>query len=268
MTKSGAIPYAPSSRVSAVSTVITAGCCDLRAPELGLGRGDAHPRRPYRRRSCPTGAPLEQRLHDRDRPFRTASATTGSRARSSPSMFAYCEPWPVYRKATLPGAPLPRKIPRPRSAPSRRARRTASEHLQRQLRPCRPSSRSVGVVDRDPLGARAAPPLSARSAPGGGPAEPLPAPSAARSRGRRRSRPRDECAAQRRLGAGRAGLVATRRDASRDRDLGAMAVAVACVPGVVLLHHDVEVGTAEAERAHARRRADGRGRPPSRAARC
>ena len=31
-------------------------------------------------------------------------------------MFGYCEPCPVKRKATLPAAPLPRWIPRPRSA--------------------------------------------------------------------------------------------------------------------------------------------------------
>ena len=32
------------------------------------------------------------------------------------SMLAYCEPWPVYRKATLGAGPCPRKIPCARSA--------------------------------------------------------------------------------------------------------------------------------------------------------
>lgn len=52
--------------------------------------------------------------------IRSASAnvsrTTGSTARRRPSMPTYCEPWPVYRKATFGAGPRPRNTPRARSA--------------------------------------------------------------------------------------------------------------------------------------------------------
>ena len=44
------------------------------------------------------------------------SRTTGSLLRRARSMLTYCEPWPVYRKASFGAGPLPRKIPCARSA--------------------------------------------------------------------------------------------------------------------------------------------------------
>ena len=63
------------------------------------------------------------------------SLTTGSVSRRPRSMFTYCEPWPVYRKATLGPGPRPRKTPWARSA-----RQTAGLPPSSALRaPCRPS---------------------------------------------------------------------------------------------------------------------------------
>ena len=58
----------------------------------------------------------------------------GSMSRSAASMLAYCEPWPVYRKATFGAGPLPRKMPRPaQGLPAARLR----EGGERLLEPCR-----------------------------------------------------------------------------------------------------------------------------------
>ena len=118
-----------------------------------------------------------------------AAATIGSRRRSSPSMFGYCEPWPVYRKATLPGAPRPTKMPRaaalpPAGAPPRSA---CSAFGLRPVRPRR-RSRSRSARPRGQLRVRGG---RRRGAPGRRLGQP--AAAAARltsSRLRRRARPR------------------------------------------------------------------------------
>ena len=113
-----------------------------------------------------------------------ARATTGSRRRSSASMFAYCEPWPVYRKATLRGGRC-RGGCRGRAAPARRPGCPRPSARERELR-LRDQVGGVAVVDRDPLGrpqrVAAGSGVGSRWRPG--------APPPARSRSARRARPR------------------------------------------------------------------------------
>ena len=149
MTRSGAIPYSPSRRVSAVSTVITAGCwisvrrSSSSARAIASASSGSANTMSDRRRPSSSGAMIASASSKR-------SATTGSRRRSSASMFAYWEPWPVYRNATLPGPPLPRWMPRARSA-GHAGGVARLQHPQRQLR-LRHEVGAVGVIDRDPLG--------------------------------------------------------------------------------------------------------------------
>ena len=269
MTRSGAIPYSPSRRVSAMSTVSTAGCwisvrrSSSSARAIAAGSAGSAKMMSDSRRPSSSGAMIASASSN-------SSATTGSRRRSSASMFAYCEPWPVYRNATLPGRRCRGRC-RARAAPARRrgcppAARAArappwppgrgrrrSRSRSARARAARRCSAAVGSRWR-PWRASASAVRSALASPASSAA---PSTSAPRSGGlRRRAGPR-AARACRGAGVGR----------RRHRDRGAMAVG-AVTAGHVLLHDEVEVGAAEAERAHAGDPRPVARRPPSRAARC
>ncbi len=109
MTKSGAIPYAPSSLNSAISTASTAGWVIA----VCLSKVSA-------RAICPASFASTKISSDKGSPkrgviTRSASskvcATTLDACLKSLSIFTYCEPCPVNRKTSFEGLPLPRKIP-------------------------------------------------------------------------------------------------------------------------------------------------------------
>ena len=116
-----------------------------------------------------SAASPEQRASSPGRPRRSVSATIGSEARRVASMFTYCDPWPVYRNATLAGGPLPAEDPPARERPPL-DRVPRSEGLERQPAFSARSAPSR-VVDRDPLRRaqvgleRAAPAAGTRPAP-------------------------------------------------------------------------------------------------------
>ena len=173
MTMSGAMPYAASSRVSAMSTVSTAGCV--------ISVGAAPPRR-ARRPSASAGS--TKMMSDSAPPLSSgamiASASSNvSRddrlavAQARPACWRTASPGRCTGTRPCPAAPLPRKMPRARSA-FQAAGSPDCERLERELG-LGDQLGAVGVVDGDRARARAAPPRSAAPARGGGPAAPRPA---------------------------------------------------------------------------------------------
>ena len=196
MTMSGAIPYAASSRVSAMSTVSTAGCvisvCLSSSSACATASGSAVGEDDIGR-----AAALEQRRHD-------ASASSNSLGDDRLAPAQVREHVRVLRalagveeRDLARGAAAAEDAARAQRRPSGGVARL--QRLQRQLG-LRDEVGAVGVVDRDPL--RRAQRLGARTAPGrgAGPGAPRRAPSAARWRAPPRRRGAEhERAAQRRL---------------------------------------------------------------------
>ena len=204
------------------------------------------------------------------RPRRTSSRDDRfASLAAQPACSAYCEPWPVYRNATLPGRAAADEDAL-RAQHSSAGRRVRGERLQRLGRPWPPARRRRRSRSR-PAPARRRGPGRARpagSAPGG-------------RLGAQLFELRDDVgvgrAADHRGAAQRAGLrrgrarpaAACRRSRLRRprRTIGVSSVAPV-PPGHVLLEHGVEVGAAEPERAHAGDPRAARRRSASRAARC
>ena len=216
MTMSGAIPYSPSRRVSAMSTVSTAGCCDLGAAQLLLGA--RHRRRVRRVGEDDVGQPpaLEQRRHDRVGlleelgDHRLAPAQLGEHVRVLRAL-AGVEERHLARGCRCRGRCRARAAPARRPGCPPASARSAELRLRHQVG-------AVGVVDRDPLGRAQRVGRSAASDRGGGPGAPPPARCAARWRAppRRRRRARARRAAGGFAGRG-AGGAARRRGAALDR---------------------------------------------------
>ena len=219
---------------------------------------------------------LQQRRHDRVGLVEDVGDDRLASAAARRSMFAYCEPWPVNRKATLPGAAAAAEDAAARAGRSRRRRRRARARAARAP-PSPPARRRPRSRSRS---ARA---RASASALGGAGSRWRPwraSASAVRSSLASAGvvgRAEHERAAQRRLAA------AARRAAPAQRRGGAGgAAAGGCagteiearwpllvqMAGHVLLHDDVEVRAAEAERADAGDAGAAVRRPPSRAARC
>ena len=114
MTMSGFTPYASSRRVSARSAAMMAGwvISVSRSESSAVSIAVLSPRstKMYSLSGRPSSGVMIASASSK------VAATIGSISRSVASMFAYWDPWPVYRKATLAGAPRPRWMPRARSA--------------------------------------------------------------------------------------------------------------------------------------------------------